>query len=68
MNGLVWIGRLILVGSGLMLLTLLAGLFWFITIPLGLVALLIAGAKVHRASWSMLRKVNAFLDEPVTRR
>ena len=68
MSGWLWTGRLILVGSGLLLLTLVAGLMWFITIPLGLVALVVFGVKARKVGQSVVKEVNAFLDEPVERR
>lgn len=60
-----WIFRLSLVGSGLLLLTLLAGLFWFIAIPVGLLALVFCWPKVVQRARSVRQAVNDFLDEPV---
>jgi hypothetical protein len=57
-----WIIRAILIGGGLLLLTLLAGLFWFIAIPVGLVALVYYGSQsrgpVARAKAAVCRYVD----------
>jgi hypothetical protein len=60
-----WIFRTLMVGSGLLLLILLAGALWFIAIPVGLLVLVYLGFKARKVGRNVVKEVNRFLDEPL---
>lgn len=55
--------RILMAGSGLLLLTLLAAVLWFILIPLGLVALVYYANRTRKAVAKAKVEFAKFIDE-----